>query len=53
MMKNKDIMFGVEKWPSGQHYEVVPAENAQGFERREISEEEYKRQIKAAKNMFK
>jgi len=53
MKQNKGVMFGVEKWPNGQYYEVVPADNTQGFERREISEEEYKRQIKAAKNMFK
>lgn len=53
MARDKGIMFGVEEWPDGQHYEIVPADNDQGYERRKISEEEYKRQIAAAKNMFK
>jgi len=52
MARDRGIMFGVEKWPDGRYFETVPADNEQGYERREITEEEYKRQIDVARKMF-
>jgi len=45
-------VFGLEKWPDGRYFETVPAENENGYVRREITPEEYEAKRCRARKMF-
>lgn len=53
MGRLNEPLFGIEKWPDGRCFETVPADNEQGFLRREITLEEYQKKLNKARNMFK
>lgn len=45
-------MFGLEKRPDGRYFETVPADNEKGYERREITKEEYEEKRRKARKLF-
>lgn len=52
MSRLTEPMFGLEKWPDGRYFETVPADNEQGYERREITREDYEEKRRKARKMF-
>ena len=52
MRRISEPMPGWEKWPDGRYFETVPADNEEGYLRREITAEEYEEKLRMAQKMF-